>query len=70
MRVHTPPLDRVMHHFGTDRPSVQRYEQLAAGAKEAASLLGECKMRWSGNYVVLYSGDRPTHLGVFGFSGD
>lgn len=27
-------------------------------------------MRWTGCYVVLYSGDRLTHLGIFGFSGD
>ncbi|MEU7110780.1 hypothetical protein [Streptomyces sp. NPDC046182] len=70
-------LDRVTHHFGTDRPSVEQYEELATAAHEAASheeyeqsLLGECRMRWTGNYVVLYSGDRPTHLGIFGISGD
>ncbi|MBQ0854681.1 hypothetical protein J8N05_41715 [Streptomyces sp. BH-SS-21] len=70
-------LDRVRHHFGTDRPSVEQYEELAAAANEAASheeharsLFGECRMRWTGYYVVLHSGDRPTHLGIFGFSGD
>lgn len=34
------------------------------------SLLGECQMRWTGYYLALYSDDRPTHLGIFGFSGD
>ncbi|MEU9305547.1 hypothetical protein [Streptomyces sp. NPDC048269] len=70
-------LSRVLHHFGTDRPTVERYEELIAAAGEAASpeeyersLLGECQMRWTGYYVVLHSDDRPTHLGIFGFSGD
>ncbi|MEV6537066.1 hypothetical protein AB0M86_47255 [Streptomyces sp. NPDC051639] len=70
-------LSRVVHHFATDRPTVEQYEELVAAANEAASheellrsLLGECRMRWTGNYVVLYSDDRPTHLGIFGFSGD
>ncbi|MFD0306753.1 hypothetical protein [Streptomyces sp. NPDC127119] len=66
-----------MHHFRTDRPSVEQYEELAAAAREAAnheeherSLLGECRMRWTGYYVVLHSDGRPTHLGIFGSSGD
>ncbi|MGG8408535.1 hypothetical protein ACM614_19030 [Streptomyces sp. 12297] len=70
-------LGRVVHHFGTDRPSVGQYERLVAAARGAASgeeyersLLGECRMRWTGYYVVLYSAGRPTHLGIFGFSGD
>ncbi|MFF2998220.1 hypothetical protein ACFVTC_27265 [Streptomyces sp. NPDC057950] len=44
-------LNRVMHHFGTDHPSVERYEELVAAANEASSheeyeqsLLGECRM--------------------------
>ncbi|MER7106893.1 hypothetical protein [Streptomyces sp. NPDC000229] len=70
-------LSRVVHHFGTDRPTVEQYKKLVAAAKEAASheehersLLGECQMRWTGYYVVLCSDDTPTHLGIFGFSGD
>ncbi|MFE5484644.1 hypothetical protein [Streptomyces sp. NPDC056527] len=70
-------LSRVTHHFGTDRPSVERYEELVAAAREAAdheeyelSLLGERRMRWTGYYIVLHSDDTPTHLGIFGFSGD
>ncbi|WP_411105058.1 hypothetical protein [Streptomyces sp. cmx-4-9] len=70
-------LSRVVHHFGADRPTVGQYEELAAAANEAASheehersLFGECQMRWTGYYIVLYSDDRPTHLGIFGFSGD
>ncbi|MFI1170020.1 hypothetical protein [Streptomyces melanogenes] len=70
-------LNRVVHHFATDRPSVERYEQLVTAAHEAASyeehqqsLLGECQMRWTGYYIALYTGDNPTHLGIFGLSGD
>ncbi|MFJ9795607.1 hypothetical protein [Streptomyces sp. NPDC101145] len=68
---------RVVHHFGTDRPSVEQYEDLAAAAHEAAgpegheqSLFGECRLGWGGYYVVLHTGGRPTHLGIFGCSGD
>ncbi|WP_416968573.1 hypothetical protein [Streptomyces sp. 4F14] len=68
---------RVTHHFGTDRPSVEQYEELVATADRATSheeyeqsLLGECRTPWSGCYVVLYSDDKPTHLGIFGSSGD
>jgi hypothetical protein len=34
--------------------------------------MDECRMRWTGVYVVLYAGDEPepTHLGIFGYSGD
>ncbi|WP_250401632.1 hypothetical protein [Streptomyces cellostaticus] len=70
-------LGRVTHHFGTDRPSVAQYEELVAASRHVAShkehkqsLLGECRMRWTGYYIVLYSGDSATHLGIFGFSGD
>ncbi|WP_327178157.1 hypothetical protein OG599_24705 [Streptomyces sp. NBC_01335] len=70
-------LSRVVCHFGADRPTVEQYEELIAAANEAASheeykrsLLGECRMRWTGYYIVLHSDDRPTHLGIFGFSGD
>ncbi|KQX59519.1 MULTISPECIES: hypothetical protein [unclassified Streptomyces] len=70
-------LNRVIHHFHTDRPSVEQYEKLAAAAGAASSneehkqsLLGECRMRWTGYYVVLHTDDSPTHLGIFGFSGD
>ncbi|MFJ1883605.1 hypothetical protein [Streptomyces sp. NPDC088137] len=70
-------LNRVAHHFGTDRPTVGQYEELAAAANEAESheehkrsLFGECQMRWTGYHVVLYSDGMPTHLGIFGFSGD
>ncbi|MFI7349352.1 hypothetical protein ACIBSR_24270 [Streptomyces sp. NPDC049936] len=70
-------LDRVMYHLGTDRPSVEQYEDLIAASERTSgheenrqSLLGECQMRWTGYYVVLYSGDSPTHLWIFGFSGD
>ncbi len=62
----------MVHHFGTERPSVDQYEELVAAADEEyeGSLLDECQMRWTGYHIVLYTADRPTHLGVFGFSGD
>ncbi|MEU1047755.1 hypothetical protein ABZ400_21670 [Streptomyces sp. NPDC005897] len=68
---------RVLHHFGTGRPSIEQYQNLVAASKRTSShaerqrsLLGECRMQWTGYYVVLYSEDGPTHLGIFGFSGD
>ncbi|MEV8453680.1 hypothetical protein AB0467_13205 [Streptomyces sp. NPDC052095] len=69
--------DRVAHHFGTDRPTVEQYRKLVAAFEEVTSheeyersLFGECRMRWTGCYVVLHSDGSPTHLGIFGFSGD
>ncbi|MFF0777716.1 hypothetical protein [Streptomyces sp. NPDC003720] len=43
---------------------------MALPPDRAETLLDECRMRWTGVYVVLYTGDEPTHLGIFGFSGD
>ncbi|MEU2288381.1 hypothetical protein ABZ614_41915 [Streptomyces sp. NPDC013178] len=34
------------------------------------TLIEEYGLRWTGAHVVLHTGDRPTHLGVFGYSGD
>jgi hypothetical protein len=70
--------DRIAHHFGTDRPTPGRFEELLAQAHAAdrlppdpeETLLDECRMRWTGVYVVLYADDKPTHLGIFGYSGD
>lgn len=70
--------DRIAHHFGTALPTPERFEELLAGdfggaggaPGSAESLLDECRMRWTGVYVVLHTGDRPTHLGIFGYSGD
>jgi hypothetical protein len=70
--------DRLIRHFGTDRPSPTRFEDALARAHAAMgispgaeeTLLDECRMRWTGVHVVLYTGDRPTHLGIFGYSGD
>jgi hypothetical protein len=66
--------DRLAHYFGTDRPSVRQYEEQIAAAHQAdrfeESLLEECRMRWTGVYVLLHTDSQPTHLGVFGYSGD
>ncbi|MFI5672339.1 hypothetical protein [Streptomyces sp. NPDC051704] len=69
--------DRAVHHFGTGRPTVGRYREVMAAANASMSheeyersLIGECRMRWTGLYVLLYAGNEPTHVGVFGYSGD
>ncbi|MFZ3572423.1 hypothetical protein ACOKM5_36440 [Streptomyces sp. BH097] len=70
--------DRILHHFGTDRPSPEQFEAGLAAAYEAMSVFGnrpdtlidECRMRWTGLYVELFTDGRPTHLGIFGCSGD
>ncbi|MFB7290228.1 hypothetical protein [Actinacidiphila glaucinigra] len=71
---------RLLIHFGTDRPTVQQYEDAIAhsytlmGARRRddrdTSLLEEDKMRWTGVYVLLHADDQPTHVGFFGSSGD
>ncbi|MFJ6571428.1 hypothetical protein ACIQNU_28850 [Streptomyces sp. NPDC091292] len=74
------PADRLVDHFGTDRPTVRQYEDAMARSFEAmrtrrpgdedSTLLGEHRVRWTGFYVVLYADGRPTHVGFFGSSGD
>ncbi|MFF4900894.1 hypothetical protein [Streptomyces sp. NPDC001068] len=71
---------RLVHHFGTERPTAQQYEDVMARANEAmrhrrpvdedTTLLGEHEVRWTGVYVILYTDGRPTHVGFFGSSGD
>jgi len=70
--------DRAAHQFGTDRPSPEQfqarldeaYERKSGRTHPTEDLIEECRMRWTGLYVVLYTGDEPTHLGIFGYSGD
>lgn len=69
--------DRLLHHFGTDRPTVAQYEGALARAERAMSheeytesLPGEADLRWSGLYVLLYTDGQPTHIGFHGSSGD
>ncbi|MFK4111910.1 hypothetical protein [Streptomyces sp. NPDC002176] len=74
------PAARLVHHFGTDRPSVRQYEDAMARAHEVlesgrpadegTTLLGEHRTSWTGVYVVLHAEGRPTHVGFFGSSGD
>ncbi|MEU1544016.1 hypothetical protein ABZ461_39260 [Actinacidiphila glaucinigra] len=71
---------RLLSHFGTDRPTVQQYEDAMAQSyafmdarrrdDRDTSLLGEHEMRWTGLYVLLHTDDQPTHVGFFGASGD
>ncbi|MFD8595588.1 hypothetical protein ACFV1L_11345 [Kitasatospora sp. NPDC059646] len=60
------PYARLLHHFGTDRPSVEQYRR----AMEGSELPAEADLRWTGRFVVLYTGEEATHFGVFGYSGD
>ncbi|MDT7840453.1 hypothetical protein [Streptomyces justiciae] len=70
--------DRVRHHFGTEHPTPDQFQDAVTGAYASLAqrlgpgdtLLDECRMRWTGLYVVLHTGTEPTHLGIFGFSGD
>jgi hypothetical protein len=74
------PSARLVHHFGTDRPTVRQYEDAMARSYEDmrtrrpvdkdTTLLGEDRMRWAGIHVVLYTDSQPTHVGFFGSSGD
>lgn len=71
---------RLVHHFGTDRPTVPEFESAMARSYEAPrsrnpveedrTLLGEDRMRWTGVYVLLHTDGRPTHVAFFGSSGD
>ncbi|MEU1514637.1 hypothetical protein ABZ490_21155 [Streptomyces sp. NPDC005811] len=61
------PADRVRHHFGSGRPTPERFREVY---DSGPALSAECAVRWTGRYVLLYTGDRPSHLGVFGCSGD
>jgi hypothetical protein len=65
--------DRVAHHFGTVRPTPDQFTQALARASAglgSGTLRDECRMRWTGLYLLLYAGPEPTHVGIFGFSGD
>ncbi|MFI7366132.1 hypothetical protein ACIBO4_28710 [Streptomyces sp. NPDC050149] len=55
------------------RPPRLLAEALAANTLPSdpdSTLLDECRMRWTGVYVVLHTDDKPSHLGIFGYSGD
>jgi hypothetical protein len=70
--------DRTAHWFGTGRPTVGHFQAQLAAARHANSgyplfektLLDECRMRRTGIYVILHTEDQPTHVGIFGYSGD
>ncbi len=71
--------DRILHWFGTDRPSVAMYEAVRDGKGRGhggpygdwqPGLMDEAKVRWTGAYLLLYTGDEPTHVAFWGWSGD
>ncbi|MFB7944423.1 hypothetical protein ACFC6L_05835 [Kitasatospora phosalacinea] len=57
---------RLVHHFGTDRPTVAQYVRAA----EDRSLQQELDVRGAGVYILLHTDGEPTHVGFFGVSGD
>lgn len=82
--VHPLGGDRLLHHFGTRRPTVAQYEEAVARSERAVSheeyersLMGEVSLTGSGLYVLLFDGGpgtgllgEPTHVGFHGCSGD
>ncbi|MER5943565.1 hypothetical protein ABT121_40470 [Streptomyces sp. NPDC001928] len=74
------PTGRIAHHFGGNRPTPGRFQELLDESYEAIrrrplhdqgqTLITECRMRWTGVFVVLYTDEEPSHVGIFGYSGD
>ncbi|MER5637205.1 hypothetical protein ABT095_09620 [Kitasatospora sp. NPDC002227] len=76
------PLERVRHHLGTDRPTVEQFRAAEARYEEKLrlpftdrraaepTLFDEPHIRWTGLYVLLHTDGLPTHVGIFGYSGD
>ena len=75
--------DRILHWFDTLTPTREQYESLRDQQKrEFKALYGdeylnrpktlddEASMRWAGRYLLLYTGDQPTHVAFWGHSGD
>jgi hypothetical protein len=64
--------DRVLRHFGTERPTRAQFELLTGNpqAPGHAKFICEPQMRGTGLYVLLHEGDTPTEVGIWGFSGD
>ncbi|MGW5354082.1 hypothetical protein ACWERV_26625 [Streptomyces sp. NPDC004031] len=75
-------VERIRLYFGTDRPTTAAFERALAEAgagleqpvaERGPTLLDEQTPRWTGRYVLLCDGagaDEPSHVGVFGSSGD
>ncbi len=63
-----------------DRPTPARFQAMLYEAyavlrhqpphDREETLLDACVMRWTGVYVVLYTGEEPSHVRIFGYSGD
>jgi hypothetical protein len=70
--------DRLEHHFGTTTPTPAQYQAAIDHAhavmfthpRTEDVLIDEADLRWTARCVVLYTDGKPTHLGVFGSSGD
>ena len=59
--------ERVLHHFGTERPTRAQFEVLASGSPRHAEFWHELKLRSAGLYVLLYEQDAPSDVGFWGY---
>jgi hypothetical protein len=62
--------ERILHHFGTDRPARAQFEALASDSSRHAEFWAELKLRSAGLYVLLYEEDTIADVGLWGYSGD
>jgi hypothetical protein len=64
--------ERVLHHFGTDRPTRAQFGALALASENPGYLdfSKELRVRSAGLFVLLYEGDAVADVGFWGYSGD
>ncbi len=62
--------ERVLHHFGTSRPTRAQFEVLASDRPRHDEFWDELKLRSAGLYVLLYEQDARSDVGFWGYSGD
>ena len=62
--------ERVLHHFGTDRPARAQFEALVSNDLRNDEFWKELKLRSAGLYVLLYEDDAIADVGFWGYSGD
>lgn len=61
--------EQVQEAFGTDKPSQGEFE-IAYGNNSVEKRLDEDIQRWSGRFTPLFQDGIPSHLAVWGVSGD
>ena len=69
--------ERLQHFFATTKPSLRQYQEAIDHSNHAMNssrvehvLTDEADAGWTARYVVLYTDGKPSHMGVFGSSGD